>query len=317
MLRAALKALVLAGFGHAPGGARAYRRLTREHLGTFATHVDKLARVWPGYLAVLRTRCGLRFDGLDVWIHDGGETPFSPLLVYLLTGRGGVHTLPAPEGRVLDRYLARAVNGVLAADLPPECVPAERREVVRRLRWAAGAAEALQAVGARVVAGAAPAAIPLPAATVDLCHSGGALEHVPPDDLDAFLGECRRVLRPGGIASHVVDHRDHLHHADARWPFLGHLALPEVAYRLLAGHPLLYHNRLSPSEVEARFRAAGFEKIAVRRLLLPERVYVDDPIDAAARGRPGLPRAWLAAPFRDISEADLRTAAAHYVFRRG
>jgi SAM-dependent methyltransferase len=150
---------------------------------------------------------------------------------------------------------------------------------------------------------------------MDLCHSGGALEHYAPDALDAFLAECRRVLRPGGLASHVFDHRDHLHHADAGLPFLAHLALSGPVYQALFGHALGYHNRLSPTQVAARFERAGFEPIAVRRLVYPARHYAADDARAAA-GTPGLPRALLARRFRGLSELDLRTAAAHYLYRR-
>ena len=45
VIRAVAKGSVQWGFGWAPGGAHAYRWLTRSYLGTFATHVDKLARV--------------------------------------------------------------------------------------------------------------------------------------------------------------------------------------------------------------------------------------------------------------------------------
>jgi hypothetical protein len=52
VIRAVAKGAVQLGFGRAPGGFAAYRALTRGRLGTAATHVDKLARVWPGYVAL-------------------------------------------------------------------------------------------------------------------------------------------------------------------------------------------------------------------------------------------------------------------------
>ena len=84
------------------------------------------------------------------------------------------------------------------------------------LRWCEHAADAVEAVGGRLYQQIAPAAIPLASGSIDLCHSGGTLEHYPPEELAAFLSECFRILRPGGVASHVFDHRDHLHHADRR-----------------------------------------------------------------------------------------------------
>jgi SAM-dependent methyltransferase len=312
MWRAALKGGMLLGFGRAPGGARLYRRLTREWMGTQGTHVDKLRRVWPGYLEVWRTRCGLEFEGLDVWVHEGGWTPFAPLVNYLLTGRGGA--LTNREGWVLDHYLSRAVNGVLSTALPEALVPCERRRHLEALRWYDRAAGAVAAVGGEVHADVSPGAIRLASNSMDLCHSGGALEHYRPAELSAFLSECFRVLRPGGVASHVFDHRDHLYHADRRWPFLAHLALPGPLYKALCGHPLAYHNRLPPAQVTELFEAAGFERIAVRRMILPDRRYVEG--DEICEGRPGLPRLLLAPGRHDLSDADRRTAACHYLYRK-
>ncbi|HZT40739.1 MAG TPA: hypothetical protein VFA07_01050 [Chthonomonadaceae bacterium] len=132
MWRAVAKGTLLFAFGRAPGGARLYRNLTRDRMGTQATHVDKLRRVWPGYVQVWRSRCGLSLDGLDVWVHEGGWTPFPLLVNYLLTGKGGVVT--NTQGRVLDRYLARAVEGALTIEVPEELICPERRRYIEPLR---------------------------------------------------------------------------------------------------------------------------------------------------------------------------------------
>jgi SAM-dependent methyltransferase len=168
-------------------------------------------------------------------------------------------------------------------------------------------------VGAAVRAALA-ARFPLEGAAADLCHTGGALEHYPPARLAAFLRESFRILRPGGVASHVYDHRDHLRHVDPTWPFLLHMALPESAYRTLLGHPLLFHNRLAPREVMAMFEAAGFERIAVRRFVLPDKRYVDG--NARGAGEAGVPD-WLASGRLDqLTTEDRHTAAIHYLYRR-
>ena len=310
MIRAVAKGAVQLGFGRLPGGFAAYRALTRGRMGTAATHVDKLARVWPGYVAVWR-RLGVALEGARVWVHDAGATPFMPIAAYALTGRGAAVTLG--HERMLDRYVARAREGVLEAAWPDGAIPEARRAVVEGLRWLPGVREVLDAVDARVSDGA-PA---IAAASIDLCHSGGALEHEHPDHLRAFLAEQARVLRPGGVASHVYDHRDHLHHADRSLPFLAHLAWPEPAYRGLFGHSLGYHARLSPTEVAAAFESAGLERLALRRLIYDadtrERRWVDTD-DEALAGAPGLARPRLASRFRAWSEADLRTAAGHYLY---
>jgi SAM-dependent methyltransferase len=230
---------------------------------------------------------------------------------YLLTGKAGA--LTNVEARLLDRYLARAVNGVLTADLP-DTIPGERRRRIEALRWHEHTLGALRELGATVCEGVSANAIPLPTESVDLCHSGGTLEHYRPEELAAFLSECFRILRAGGVASHVFDHRDHLYHADRCWPFLAHLALPDPLYSPLCGHALSYHNRLLPAQVMHLFEAAGFEKIVVRRLILPDRRYVEG--EEALAGQPGIHRSLLARRFRKLSEVDRRTAAAHYLYRK-
>ncbi|HEY3447608.1 MAG TPA: methyltransferase domain-containing protein [Myxococcales bacterium] len=311
MLRAMAKGAGLLACGRIPGGAGLYRRITRDWLGSQASHVDKLQRVLPGYAAVWRERCGVTLEAADVWVHEAGWTPFSGFAIYLLTGKGGV--LTNGEVELHDRYLTKAVNGVLAARWPEGLVTNERRRRIEALRWEKGSHEALEAVGTRLIEEVRPGRIPLADASIDLVHSGGALEHLSPEELDRFLAESRRILRPGGVASHVFDHRDHLYHADKRWPFLAHQAWPDPVYRALFGHSLMFHSRLLPEEICRRFEAAGFERIVVRRLVMPEGRYAtEEEVVRAKRGLPERLNAWRREP---LSELDLRTAAAHYLFR--
>jgi SAM-dependent methyltransferase len=312
MRRDPLKSALLFACGWVPGGAHLYREVTRNLMGTQATHVDKLSRVWPGYVEVWRSRCDLSLEGLEVWIHEGGWTPYPFLINYLLTGKGGVVT--NSEGHTLDRYLVHAIDGALTTALPATLIPPERRVFLEALRQTARAEDAMAAVGGTSYTGILPDKIPLAANSSDLCHSGGALEHYRPETLSAFLRECYRVLRPGGVASHVVDHRDHLHHADKRRPFLAHLAASESRYAAFYGHPLLYHNRLLPEQVMLLFEEVGFERIAARRMIYPERRYVEG--EEALEGQPGIERTRLTGRFQNASEADLRTAAAHYLYSK-
>src|SRR5436190_601029 len=43
----------------------------------------------------------------------------------------------------------------------------------------------------------------------DLITSNSTLEHVPREDLDALLGECQRLLKPGGLMAFRIDYEDH------------------------------------------------------------------------------------------------------------
>jgi SAM-dependent methyltransferase len=272
--------------------------------------IRKLQRVWPSYVRVWRERCGLEdLEGRTVWVHEPGWVPFAPLASFLLTGRGGIVTA-AREG-LSDRYVRAAARGVLAAGF--EVAAPERRAAIAALQ-SEGVAEVLRVTGARVVTVRDPGRLPIAPGSVDLCHSGGVLEHQTPEALAAFLRASFVALRPGGIASHVYDHRDHLRHVDPGWPFLLHMALPGAAHRVCFGHPLLFHNRLAPAEVAALFEAAGFERIAHRRFVLPDKRYVDE--GAAAAGEAGVP-GWLrTGRLSRLTDEDRHTAAVHYLYRK-
>ena len=310
MIRAMAKGGMLAAFGATKPTARLYRTITREWMGSQATHVDKLARVWPGYVDVWR-RIGVDLDKASTWVHEGGWTPFPFFANHLVTGRAGVVT--NHEGRMLDRYLARAVNGAIACELPD--VVDQRRRDLEPLRWSPTVQDAVDELGGVLHQEVRLEEIPIDSASIDLCHTGGTLEHYSPESLQTFLAESMRILRPGAVMSHVFDHRDHLHHADADWPYLRHYAMSDGVYRMLSGSSLLYHNRLLPGEVAKAFGDAGFERILIRRMMLPTKLYQDDGADMSS-GAFGIARSQLAVRFRDASDDDLRTAAAHYLYRK-
>jgi len=80
----------------------------------------------------------------------------------------------------------------------------QARELVAR-GWSAEAVDLASSpyAGARVfpVRDYDGRTLPFPDGSFDVVFSSNALEHIP--ELDAFLGETRRVLRSGGIAIHV------------------------------------------------------------------------------------------------------------------
>lgn len=313
MLRAILKAAFVWPIGQLKAGPDWYHGFTCGALGSQAFHPPKLAAAWQRYGAMLRDPCGMPLDGLRCWVHDCGWTPVSGLAAYLVTGRAA--RLSNTHARVLDRYLEQSLQvlsqgfGGLAIDSE---VLAERRRVMRAAAACGSARRTIEALGGGIDDDVDVSTIPLDSESIDFCHSGNALEHYRPETLRVLLRECWRVLCPGGIASHVFDHRDHLHHVDRNWPFLFHELLPGTIYRVLFGHPLLYHNRLRPNDVMQVFEDLGFERVWVRRAGVdfryrPDEEVLDQP--------PGLP-SWGRALARPLSELDLRTAYAHYVYRK-
>lgn len=125
----------------------------------------------------------------------------------------------------------------------------------------------------------------IPDGAVDFVWSQAVLEHIRAHEFDAVMGELRRIMAPGGIASHRIDLRDHLggglnnlRFSDTVW---------EGRFFAEAG---FYTNRLSYSQMLDAFRNAGFA-VDVQAVDRWERLPT--------------PRAAMAAQFRDRSDDDL------------
>ncbi|MCH7905153.1 MAG: class I SAM-dependent methyltransferase [Armatimonadetes bacterium] len=305
-MRAVAKAAGLWVFGRTPGGAALYRRATRKWLGTQRTHVDKLARVAPGYFEVWRG-AGIDLERANIAILEPGVTSFWPMACRLVTG-GKSHHLQL-ESAFDPQYITRSAGGVVAS--LGERFPSRKSEI-DRLRWAHTVSEVLDACGAIEHREVDPGHLPLEDASVDVIQSGGVLEHFKQHNVGAFFKECKRILRPGGVCSHVFDHRDHLYHADKSIEPMNHLRYSEPVYWLLFGHRLTYHNRLLPAQVHAIICESGLEQIAMRRLTLPGGKYVSD--EEVTGGLLGCSK--LHKRYRQASPIDLRTAACHYVFKK-
>lgn len=142
----------------------------------------------------------------------------------------------------------------------------------------------------------------LPAGSVDCVTSTSTLEHIPQDDIGLVLDECRRILRPGGVASFLIDYSDHYSQFDASITAYNFLRYSDRHWRWY-NSSLQYQNRLRHSQYMAMFRGAGLE-------VLEERPTVPEGGVAALRTVP------VAAPFRDFDPVDLATTAAHVVLRK-
>jgi len=97
-------------------------------------------------------------------------------------------------------------------------------------------------------------ALPFPDDTFDVINSWDVMGHIPPEQKDAVLAEWKRVTKPGCWMLHIIE-------ANCTAPF----------YRLVRRDPGLFdkyfidldgHYGLElPSQIEARFRAAGFDVV--------------------------------------------------------
>lgn len=135
----------------------------------------------------------------------------------------------------------------------------------------------------------------LPANSVDLVVSQAVLEHVARDEFNELAQQLRRITRPEGAQSHVIDLRDHLAES------LNNLRFSSVFWESsLVRKAGLYTNRLRLSEILDAFNRVGFE---VRAQTLSE--------------WPTLPvqRHRLHRDFRRFSDDDLRVKVVAVVAR--
>jgi predicted SAM-dependent methyltransferase len=134
-------------------------------------------------------------------------------------------------------------------------------------------------------------ALPFADDTVSVVYSSHMLEHLGRDEARAFLGECRRILRPSGVLRLVVPDLDHYVRAyvedgdaDSLVENL-HMTQPaaeaSALRRLLVGfrgHRWMYDSRSLKDLVEA----AGFEDV---ECLAPGETRLEDPAGLDLRER--------------------------------
>ena len=131
----------------------------------------------------------------------------------------------------------------------------------------------------------------IPTASVDFIWSHSVLEHVRKADFQAVLLELKRILRPGGFASHNIDFQDHLAGS------LNNLRFSEPVWEseffVRSG---FYTNRIPAIRMHALFAQAGFKvcKEGFGR-------WVNLPV----------PRKSLHADFQQFSDAQLINRTSH------
>lgn len=133
---------------------------------------------------------------------------------------------------------------------------------------------------------------------VDLVYSRAVLEHV--DDLEATFDDMVAAMRPGAVAIHLVDLRSHGLHRNNPLDFL---EWPPALWRLM------YSAKGVPNRWRVDRYRAIVERLPVDMLAL-EATQLADPADVAQV------RSRVAAPFRDVSDEDLRWMGFWLVFRK-
>jgi SAM-dependent methyltransferase len=148
-----------------------------------------------------------------------------------------------------------------------------------------------------------PSRTGLPDRSVDCITSTFTLEHVPPAEIPPLLRECRRLLRPGGVASFLIDYQDHYSYTDTKLSRYHFLRFPDRVWHWV-NPPAHFQNRLRHRDYLELFRAAGLEVVS-------EGTHEPNSSDLRVLGF--LP---LAPRFRSYSQRDLGIRSAHVVLRK-
>jgi SAM-dependent methyltransferase len=136
----------------------------------------------------------------------------------------------------------------------------ERADALRALVGRRGSRrELFELCHIEYLAPADAAALPLPDRSIDLHLSFTVLEHIPAPVLTGIFREAARLLRPGGLAVHVIDHSDHFAHADQSLSPVHFLKFDDESWARLADNRYMYMNRLRADDYGALYRAAGHE----------------------------------------------------------
>ncbi len=122
--------------------------------------------------------------------------------------------------------------------------------------------------------------------SIDLVLSQAVLEHV--EDLEWTYRALGRWVAPGGVMSHVIDHRSHKLTRD--WD--GHLAYSPTVWRIVKGRRPYLLNREAPQRHLLLLEQAGFRATRVHRELAQR----------------WLPREQLSGRFKQWSDEDRRTS---------
>ena len=297
-IKAAIRKAILAS----PGGARLYRYLTYRVLGTQHGMAGKWFRVMPNHVRVLQEKLGDEARHARLWCYDSGTTPAAAFAAALVCDEPCL--LTDRNDRLADTYLgtSRTILAEKGRELAEiSRAPDRRLEEVRKLVASCrGSLEAIRALGMEYSPNHDAACSPEWEGRIGLIFSAGTLEHYTPEEVGRELARMHRALRPGGILSHVIDHRDHRWHADKSISPLLHLTLTSEEYKRRFGNALDYHNRWMQSDWVKAMEDHGF---AVEPRI--RHAYTSDLVP--------LDRSRLAYEFRHLPASDFEVIVTHFV----
>lgn len=244
-----------------PIGNPLYYALQRLN-GSFRVAKNRIYQDAALAFAEKAAACGVELrDATAVEVGTGRRVTL-PVCLWLM-GAKRIHTVD------LHRYLNDAtINLDLCALLQDGefCrhprVDRERVAALARLVESGGTrAELFDLCGLRYLAPADATRLDLPTASIDLHLSFTVFEHIPAPILVPLLAEAARILRPDGLALHLIDHSDHFAHADRSLSPIHFLQFDDPQWDRLAGNRYMFMNRLRADDYESLYAHAGHEVV--------------------------------------------------------
>jgi hypothetical protein len=300
-----LKSLIRRGLTATPGGHHLYRWLTAKVFGMQAGMATKWFRVIPNHVKVMQDHFGATARETVMWCFNCGATPAPAYAMALATDRPGL--LTDQDDRMTGHYLAvsrrlLAAQGPALAELAG--APADRlAELLEKIPAAGDERAAMAGIGMTYSAHHESVLQAPWCGTIGLMFSTGTMEHYSPQQLEEWIAMVGRALRPDGVLSHVMDHRDHRWHADKSLsPWLQY-TLSEAQFRQVMGNTLDYHNRWLKGDWVRFFERHGWQ-VTCRTVI----ANTPDLIQT--------PRELLAPAYRDAPGGDFDSLVTHFVAKR-
>ena len=296
----ALKYSLMAPFSVSKLSENVYEWLTAELMGTQLGMSRKWCYWFREHVLLCRRYAHINFFGKRIWLFQPGWSLAPVILSRMATSS---ETLVFEERKKLGRrYLEPAlseVNKVASIIVKSSNAPESNLLLLDELQNNQEPFEILNMCRAKYITGSLDKLEP---ESADICFSMGRLEHFSQEELSGLLDRMKSILVPGGIASHIVDHRDHFWHYDKSIHCFHHLTFSEKKWKTLARGRKLYRNRLLEPDYISLFNEAGFEVLASVHDLHKQDAYNVDPRTF-----------W--GPFAELTPKDLEAAVSHFVLR--
>lgn len=299
-----MKHLMMYPFSHTRFTENMYEWLTAVALRTQKGMSRKWCYWFREHIVLCRRYNRMTFPGKRIWLMEPGWSLAPMILSHMVTSQKVLVTEDYP--RISNFYIPMALEEVGKA-ASQACRSAgaseERLMLLQALQDESSPQKILELCQTSYHVGDLTILNELDSSSVDVCFSMGRLEHFTSEDLSQLLEQKKRILVPGGIASHIVDHRDHFWHFDKSIHCFHHLTYSDAEWSSIAKGRHLFRNRLLEKDYINMFEGHGFEVLASIHNL-----HKHDADDVNPRS--------LSGRYAELSAKDLEAAVSHFIVRR-